>query len=697
VSPVRGRSRRRRRRGNPDPLQRLAQFDALLATEPPNGETVPAGHAVSTGAADDAPARAAPMPGSVEDSPGLDVPVEALVVEVPDVETPEGVEPEGVEPEGVEPEGVEPEGVEPEVEEPEPTEPEAHERKPSRRARRRQRRAARRGGTADPAEIAAAASAPEPVDTASVVEEPSPSAALADGGETIQAAPVVVAAAALQLGTAPPKPTRRAKRRAKRRERRARPGDQLDLDLEAHTPAARRARRWSRRRAKQEPSAEVVEPAPEADVDVPTPDAPAHDEEHQLVLVGATDPRAALTAPSTITSADLVNEAIAGLFSRPTRTLLTVLGTMIGLTALVATLGLSRTAGNQIVGRFDEIAATEIDVTSRPADFTDQPNELPWDASARLERLNGVVAAGAMGKADVGKALVSTVPLNDPARQTEFKLAVQGITPSMFDAARAKLLAGRFFDAGHSERADRVAVIGRTAAEQLGIDRLEPLPAIQIGDDPFLVIGIVDDVARVEKLMSSVMIPEGTARELYHVRVPDTVVIETEIGANGLIAQQAPIALRPDNPKGLKITAQPELTQVRESVSGDLDLLFLMLGGVSLLVGAIGIANVTLVSVMERTGEIGLRRALGATRRHVAQQFLVESTAMGLVGGILGASLGILIVVIVSALQGWTAVVDPYIPFVAPGIGGLIGLVAGSYPARRAASTEPVEALRAGT
>ena len=369
-----------------------------------------------------------------------------------------------------------------------------------------------------------------------------------------------------------------------------------------------------------------------------------------------------LTAPSTITSTDLVNEAIAGLFSRPTRTLLTVLGTMIGLTALVATLGLSRTAGNQIVGRFDEIAATEVDVSSRPVDFTDQPNELPWDASARLEGLNGVVAAGAMGKVDVGNAFVRTVPLNDPARQTEFKLAVQGMTPSMFEAVRAKLLAGRFFDAGHSLRADRVAVIGKNAAKDLGIDRLEPLPAIQIGDDPFLVIGIVDDVARVDKLMSSVMIPEGTAQVLYHLRVPDTVVIETEIGANGLIAEQAPIALRPDNPDGLKVTAQPELTQVRESVSGDLDLLFLMLGGVSLLVGAIGIANVTLVSVMERTGEIGLRHALGATRRHVAQQFLVESTAMGLVGGILGASLGILIVVLVSAIQGWTAVVDPVHP-----------------------------------
>jgi len=114
-------------------------------------------------------------------------------------------------------------------------------------------------------------------------------------------------------------------------------------------------------------------------------------------------------------------------------------------------------------------------------------------------------------------------------------------------------------------------------------------------------------------------------------------------------------------------------------------------------VGAIGIANVTLVSVIERTGEIGLRRALGATRLHIAEQFLMESTAMGLVGGILGASLGTLVVVVVSAAQTWTPVLDPVLVVAAPLIGATIGLLAGTYPAIRAARMEPVEALRSGT
>jgi ABC-type antimicrobial peptide transport system permease subunit len=122
-----------------------------------------------------------------------------------------------------------------------------------------------------------------------------------------------------------------------------------------------------------------------------------------------------------------------------------------------------------------------------------------------------------------------------------------------------------------------------------------------------------------------------------------------------------------------------------------------MLGGVSLLVGAIGIANVTLVSVIERTGEIGLRRALGATRRHIAMQFLLESSTMGLVGGILGASIGSLVVIGVAAYQDWTPVLDPLVPFAAPLLGALVGLISGTYPAFRAARLEPVEALRSGT
>ncbi len=376
---------------------------------------------------------------------------------------------------------------------------------------------------------------------------------------------------------------------------------------------------------------------------------------------------------------------------------LTILGTLIGLGAVVATLGLTRTADNRIVGRFDEVAATEIVVTTRPVSQTAEPNRLPWDAPERLERLNGVEAAGTLSVVDVGDALVSSSPVNDPQRRTDFRLAVDAASTELFDAVRARVRSGRLYDDGHSERAERVAVLGPIAAERLGIAGVEHLPAISIGDETFLVSGVLDDVARQHDLLGAVIIPEGTAQQLYGLETPESVVIQTSLGATKLIAQQAPLALAPESPEGLKVKFAPEQRRVRENVQNDLTLLFLMLGAVSLIVGAIGIANVTLVSVMERTGEIGLRRALGATRRHISLQFLLESTTIGVLGGILGASLGTLIVVGVSAVQSWTPVLDPYIPLAAPLVGGLIGLLAGTYPALRAARMEPVEALRSGT
>jgi len=403
-----------------------------------------------------------------------------------------------------------------------------------------------------------------------------------------------------------------------------------------------------------------------------------------------------LIAPSGMSAVDLANEALAGLFARPGRMSLTVLGTVIGLAALVATLGLSRTAGNRIVGHFDALAATEI-VVSRSATASPDASALPWDAPERLERLNGVVAAGNLSTLNVGNRQVSTSPISDPTQQTEFKLSVQAASPGLFAAVRADLRSGRLFDEGNSIRADRVAVLGPSAAQKLGIPGVEQLPAVRIGDDVYLVVGILDGVARQPGMLGAVIIPEGTARQDFRLTSPDLVVVETRIGAAKLISQQIPLALRPDSLRGLRVASPPEPQRARDRVQSDLSLLFLMLGGVSLLVGAIGIANVTLVSVMERTGEIGLRRALGAGRRHIALQFLLESAAMGLVGGILGASIGTLVVVGVAAYQGWTPVLDPLVPFAAPLLGALTGLVSGTYPALRAARLEPVEALRSGT
>jgi macrolide transport system ATP-binding/permease protein len=399
---------------------------------------------------------------------------------------------------------------------------------------------------------------------------------------------------------------------------------------------------------------------------------------------------------SGMTKRDLLNEAIAGMFARPGRMALTVLGVVIGMSALVATMGLTRTAGNRIISQFDQLAATELFVTARPgaASGTVDPRAIPWDAPDRLYRLNGVVAAGTVSDVDVGNALISASPVRDPMGQSAYKLAVHAASSNLYRAVRADLETGRFPDSAHSARGDKVAVLGPDAAARLGIAHLERLPAISIGDQPYVVVGILRDVGRRPELLGSVIIPEGTARRYFGLAGPGTVVVETKIGAAYLIAGQASVALRPDDPRTLKVQVPLEPKRVRDEVQTDLNVMFLLLGGLSLIVGALGIANVTLVGVIERTGEIGLRRAIGATRRHIATQFLIESASMGVIGGVIGASLGVLTVIAVSAYEVWTPVLDPAAPFLAPIVGGAIGLLSGIYPASRAARMEPADAFR---
>lgn len=392
---------------------------------------------------------------------------------------------------------------------------------------------------------------------------------------------------------------------------------------------------------------------------------------------------------------DLWSEALAGVLARPMRSALTTLGTVLGITTLVITIGVSSTAGNQIVGRFDALTATSVTVGVPSVASAGSGPLVDWSGVDAVRRLAGVESVAAI--ADSQETAGVEVRANHvvaPGETTGQTMAVVAASPTLPAAVRGGMTAGRFLDDGDIARHDRVAVLGDQAARLLGIGSVENAPAVFLKGQAYTVIGILGGVEREQQLATAVILPPTTAADRMGLGTVTRVLINTALGAAGQVARQAPIALAPGAEASLTVTAPTDPAKARKGVQGDVNGLFLVLGLVSLVVGAIGIANVTLVTVIERIGEIGLRRALGASRRQVAGQFLVESTTIGLLGGVVGAALGMVVVVAVSAVKEWTPVLDVRLALGAPVAGALVGLLAGLYPSLRASRMEPVDALR---
>ncbi|AUY52490.1 ABC transporter permease [Streptomyces sp. CB01881] len=395
---------------------------------------------------------------------------------------------------------------------------------------------------------------------------------------------------------------------------------------------------------------------------------------------------------------DLAAEAVAGIMQRPARSALTAVGTVLGVGALIAVTGLTSTAASQIDGRFSELTATEVTVDDIAPDITGQAGPaFPGDADARIQQLHGVTAAGVSWhvRLQTGQ-VVASGPSGAAYTTTDRQAQLTAASAGALRAAGATLQQGRTYDEFHDQHREHVAVLGAATATRLGITSLRTQPAVFIGSTPFAVIGILADVQRRADLLTSVIVPRTTAEELWGPPTDDRarMLITTQLGAATQIAAEAPLVLRPDHPDYLRATPPPDPRSLRSGVENDLGQLFLLLAAVCLVIGAVGIANTTLVAVLERSGEIGLRRALGARARHITTQFLAESTALGLIGGLVGASLGTVTIVVVAAAKQWTPVLHPAAIATAPFLGLATGLLAGTYPAWRASRIQPAEALR---
>lgn len=395
---------------------------------------------------------------------------------------------------------------------------------------------------------------------------------------------------------------------------------------------------------------------------------------------------------------DLVLEATTDIGSRPGRLVMTVMGTVLGIGALVATIGFAQTAAGQIARQFDAAAATHLSIGPSEAQARGGQRvataSLPWDAPARLENLAGVESAAVLAPVTLRENTITAVPINDPSIAAAAPPALFAASGEFLDTLGGRIVTGRSFDAGHDARGDRVAMLGSRAAERLAINRVDTQPSVFIGGVAYAVVGIFDELDRRAEVVDAVVIPTGAARQDFQLASPGDAIARIVVGTGPQLRQQAPLALAPDAVDTLEVSAPQGRSDLARDVQGDVNVVFLILGVIVLLAGGLGIANVTTLSVLERTGEIGLRRALGSTGRQIAGQFVVESIVIGLLGGLIGSALGVFAVIGVSIVQQWSPVLDPWVALGGTVLGAIIGLAAGGIPARRASRIEPVVALR---
>jgi len=389
---------------------------------------------------------------------------------------------------------------------------------------------------------------------------------------------------------------------------------------------------------------------------------------------------------STLRARDLLPTSTLGLRSRKVRALLSGLGIAIGIASIVSVLGVTRSSQSALLAQIDRLGTNLLTVVNG-VDSEGNEQLMPTTAAPMIQQLPNVLSVASTAKlSDVYVYRNRHVPIGQTGGRT-----VRVCDASLLTTLDGALLAGRFLGGDDAP----VTVLGYAAASTLGIKDVTGNDRVWLGGYSYTVVGILKPFELAPEIDQSALVSFRSATEvLGYDGNPSRIYVRAETDHVADVFGRLSATANPVDPSRVGVSRPSDaLTAqlaVRESGAG----LILGLGAIALLVGAIGIANVMVIAVLERRTEIGLRRALGARRRHIAAQFLTESLVLATAGGVTGILIGVGVTIGMSTARGWAMLIPPEALWGGLAVSIAAGVVAGLYPALRAAHLPPTDALR---